>query len=93
MVTDQHNIENICTEVAETIKAKNADYNGAFARRIEHRGYSYAVDKILEKADRVEQLSSHDNKVQGESLRDALLDCMGYCALFIDQLDQASAYE
>lgn len=89
MTTDIHNIKAICDNVAAIVAAKNEDYNGAFARRYEKRGASYAVDKIGEKCDRIEHLSFNANKVDGETLKDALRDCMGYCALYLDQIEQS----
>ena len=86
--TNQENIEIICQTVAEIIEAKNADYGGAYAEAVDKFGNQYALSKIFEKYHRILSLTINKNKVKNESLRDALLDCMGYCALYIDQLDQ-----
>ena len=89
-LTNQANVENICKFVAATIKDKNTDYGGAYAEAVERFGNQYAVGKIFEKYTRILTLSLNKDyhKVKAEGLRDALLDCMGYCALYIDQLDQ-----
>lgn len=90
--TDQENIEIICQTVAETIQAKNADYGGAYAEAVEKFGNQYALSKIFEKYYRILTLTINKNQVKSETLRDALLDCMGYCALYIDQLDHQRSY-
>lgn len=89
--TNHENIDLICSNLADTIRDKNSDYDNAYAEAVAEFGNMYAMSKIFEKYRRIAKLSKSENKVKNESLRDALLDCMGYCALYIDQLDQQNA--
>ena len=83
---NQSNINAICSQVASTIEKKNADYGGAFSEAM-RLFQDYAPSKIYEKFKRIHNLSHAPNRVENEGLRDALLDCMGYCALYLDWLD------
>lgn len=84
-----NNIKRELNDIASLIEKKNADYGDAFA---EASGMfrDYPQSKIYEKTKRIIQLSSQDNAVPGEGLRDALRDCIGYCALYLDLLTKVS---
>lgn len=89
--TNHENIDLLLSNIGDTIRKKNHDYNNAFAEAFAEIGPMYAVGKIFEKYKRIKTLSQTDAAVTNEGLRDALADCIGYCALYIDQLDQAEA--
>lgn len=82
------NIKKIFEDVADIIEKKNHDYDHAFDKSVDMDGYGYAASKILEKAHRIHTLSHTEGMVQGESLKDALKDCIGYCALYLDRIDR-----
>lgn len=74
--------------MSDIIEKKNHDYDHAFDKSVDMDGYGYAASKILEKAHRIHTLSHTEGMVQGESLKDALKDCIGYCALYLDRIDR-----
>lgn len=86
--TNNNNLREICNTVLETIAKKNHDYDDAFAEAYDEIGNMYAVGKIFEKYKRINKLSREDAQVSGEGLDDALLDCIGYCLLYLDQRKQ-----
>lgn len=76
----------IFESVHSTIQKKNHDYNNAFDKACERLGDTYAVGKIYEKTERIITLSQDEAMVEGEGLKDALEDCIGYCTLYLNRL-------
>ena len=85
-------ITNTLSEIAELINQKNHDYGDAYAKACNlFAGYPsenvYSVSKIMEKAFRIYTLGAVANQVPGEGLEDALKDCIGYCILYLNELN------
>lgn len=71
-----------------TFKAKNHDYGNSFAELFKECGMTYAYGHMAEKLKRVKSLMSDEAKVNGESMRDSLLDLANYAILTIMELDK-----
>lgn len=84
----QDNTRQILSEVADILEQKNHDYGGAFDLAFDEIGPMYAVGKIFEKYRRINTLSKTEAHVKGEGLKDALQDCIGYCARYLNRLEQ-----
>ena len=72
----------------DTFKAKNHDYGNSFAELFKECGMTYAYGHMAEKLKRVKSLMSDEAKVNGESMRDSLLDLANYAILTIMELDK-----
>ena len=77
-------IEEFCQKLCETIKKKNADYDNAFAKAYDKFGGETGALHIYEKTERIIALTKGEAQTN-ESLDDALMDCAGYCLLYLDQ--------
>lgn len=71
-----------------TFKAKNHDYGNSFSELFAECGMTYAYGHMAEKLKRVKSLMSDEAKVNGESMRDSLLDLANYAILTIMELDK-----
>lgn len=74
----------------DTFKAKNHDYGNSFSELFAECGMAYAYGHMAEKLKRVKSLMSDGAKVNGESMRDSLLDLANYAILTIMELDKTS---
>ena len=72
----------------DTFKAKNHDYGNSFSELFAECGMTYAYGHMAEKLKRVKSLMSDEAKVNGESMRDSLLDLANYAILTIMELDK-----
>ena len=72
----------------DTFKAKNHDYGNSFSELFAECGMTYAYGHMAEKLKRVKSLMSDETKVNGESMRDSLLDLANYAILTIMELDK-----
>ena len=72
----------------DTFKAKNHDYGTSFSELFAECGMTYAYGHMAEKLKRVKSLMSDEAKVNGESIRDSLLDLANYAILTIMELDK-----
>ena len=72
----------------DTFKAKNHDYGNSFSELFAECGMTYAYGHMAEKLKRVKSLMSDEAKVNGESIRDSLLDLANYAILTIMELDK-----
>ena len=72
----------------DTFKAKNHDYGSSFSELFAECGMTYAYGHMAEKLKRVKSLMSDEAKVNGESMRDSLLDLANYAILTIMELDK-----
>ena len=72
----------------DTFKAKNHDYGNSFSEMFAECGMTYAYGHMAEKLKRVKSLMSDEAKVNGESMRDSLLDLANYAILTIMELDK-----
>ncbi len=71
----------ICTNLHDTYKRKNADYGNSFSRLFRKRGWAYAMGHIEEKMERIDMLTRKDPSVVGEGIQDSLLDLANYAIL------------
>ena len=74
--------KNICDNLNNTYKAKNADYGDSFARVRKEEGQTAILVRLKDKLYRLETLlHGADRKVSDESLDDTLIDLANYCIL------------
>ena len=78
----------ITNKMCNTFEVKNHDYGDSFHKLFEECGMTYAYGHIAEKLERVKSLMKDDAKVNGESMRDSLLDLANYAILPIMELDK-----
>ena len=74
--------------MSNPFEVKNHDYGDSFHKLFEECGMTYAYGHIAEKLERVKSLMKDDAKVNGESMRDSLLDLANYAILTIMELDK-----
>lgn len=80
----------VCTELNETYRKKNHDYDDAFAKRFRKRGMIYTIDKLQEKLDRIEALDAGEQLVENESMEDSLMDLANYAIMTLVELKAAN---
>ena len=85
---DADAFRDITNGMYDTFKAKNHDYGNSFAELFKECGMTYAYGHMAEKLKRVKSLMSDEAKVNGESIRDSLLDLANYAILTIMELDK-----
>lgn len=85
---DADAFRDITNGMYDTFKAKNHDYGNIFAELFKECGMTYAYGHMAEKLKRVKSLMSDEAKVNGESMRDSLLDLANYAILTIMELDK-----
>ena len=81
--------EGVLNEVLNIHIAKNHDYGDSFSKLFEKIGMPYAYGHMAEKLERVWTLMNSDAKVKNESVRDSLLDLIGYAAMTIVELGKS----
>ena len=86
--TDADRFKEITDKMFETFKAKNHDYGYSFHKIFEECGMTYAYGHMAEKLERVKSLMKDDAKVNGEGMKDSLLDLSNYAILTIMELDK-----
>ena len=85
---DAKTFKSITDKMFETFKAKNHDYGSSFSNLFKECGMTYAYGHMAEKLERVKSLMKDEAKVNGESMRDSLLDLANYAILTIMELDK-----
>lgn len=80
---------NICGELEEIYRKKNADYGDSFHTEFAEDGIIVAKFHIGEKFNRFKRLIKVENKVKDESIRDTLMDMANYCILTVMELDDS----
>ena len=78
----------ITDKMFETFKAKNHDYGSSFSNLFKECGMTYAYGHMAEKLERVKSLMKDEAKVNGEGMKDSLLDLANYAILTIMELDK-----
>ena len=78
----------ITDKMFETFKAKNHDYGSSFSNLFNECGMTYAYGHMAEKLERVKSLMKDEAKVNGEGMKDSLLDLANYAILTIMELDK-----
>ena len=85
---DADRFKEITDKMFETFKAKNHDYGSSFSNLFNECGMTYAYGHMAEKLERVKSLMKDEAKVNGESMRDSLIDLANYAILTIMELDK-----
>ena len=85
---DVDRFKEITDKMFETFKAKNHDYGSSFSNLFKDCGMTYAYGHMAEQLERVKSLMNDEAKVNGEGMRDSLLDLANYAILTIMELDK-----
>lgn len=81
--------ENICKELTETYKKKNADYGNSFENSLDKHGLIAGIVRMDDKMSRLISLNSKNEQlVLDESLRDTLMDLANYAIMSVMWLDE-----
>ena len=76
--------EQIVSEMLDTYKKKNADYNNSFETTLDKWGVNIGLARIDDKFNRISALlSSGDQKVNDESIEDTLKDMATYTIMLL----------
>ena len=85
---DAETFRAITNKMCNTFEVKNHDYGSSFSNLFKECGMTYAYGHMAEKLERVKSLMKDDATVNGESIRDSLLDLANYAILTIMELDK-----
>lgn len=81
--------DNICKELTETYKKKNADYGNSFGNSLDKHGLIAGIVRMDDKMSRLISLNSKNEQlVLDESLRDTLMDLANYAIMSVMWLDE-----
>lgn len=81
--------EDICKELTETYKKKNADYGNSFENSLDKHGLIAGIVRMDDKMSRLISLNSKNKQlVLDESLRDTLMDLANYAIMSVMWLDE-----
>ena len=78
----------ITDKMFETFKAKNHDYGSSFSNLFKECGMTYAYGHMAEKLERVKSLMKDEEKVNGEGMKDSLLDLANYAILTVMEIEK-----
>lgn len=78
-------VDRLTDLLAETLKAKNADYGDSFGKLYAKYGDASTAIRLTDKLMRFETLIQNKQQVKGESINDTLLDIAGYAILTLVQ--------
>lgn len=73
----------ITKEMLELYEKKNHDYGDSFGDTYKKLGLISAVTRISDKVNRLQSLSTKEQKINDESIRDALIDLANYAVMTI----------
>lgn len=85
---DADRFKEITDKMFETFKAKNHDYGSSFSNLFKECGMTYAYGHMAEKLERVKSLMKDEAKVNGEGMKDSLLDLANYAILTVMEIDK-----
>ena len=80
----------IVKRMADTYRAKNADYGDSFGQSVEEFGYTAALVRMSDKFNRLKNLM-RDNaeiKVKDESIKDTILDLACYSVMLAIEVEK-----
>lgn len=86
--TDADRFKEITDKMFETFKAKNHDYGSSFSNLFKECGMTYAYGHMAEKLERVKSLMNDEAKVNGEGMKDSLLDLANYAILTVMEIEK-----
>lgn len=78
----------ICKEMNELYKRKNADYGDSFSKTYEEYGPVMLAIRLEDKLQRFKRLIKAENQVKDESIRDTLIDLANYAIMGIIEIDK-----
>ena len=85
----ENNFRKITDEMNALYERKNHDYGNSFSDTFEKLGSVSAVTRMYDKMNRIISLvSTKEQKVNDESLRDTLIDIPNYAVMTIMELDK-----
>jgi len=77
----------ICGELNDVYRRKNADYGDSFGETFHKLGIISAVTRITDKVNRLQSLCVNTAQVTDESIRDTLLDLANYAIMTVIELE------
>ena len=83
--TDRH--AEICSELNELYRRKNADYGDSFGKSWDEEGYHAFTVRGGDKMNRIKQLFKNEAQVSDESIIDSLRDLANYCIMTVMELE------
>lgn len=90
----ENNFRKITDEMNALYERKNHDYGNSFSDTFEKLGCVSAVTRMYDKMNRIISLvSTKEQKVNDESLRDTLIDIANYAVMTIMELDKRKGIE
>lgn len=78
----------ITKEMIELYEKKNHDYGDSFGDTYQKLGLISAVTRISDKVNRLQSLSTKEQKINNESIRDTLIDLANYAVMMIIELEE-----
>ncbi|MCK4258062.1 MAG: DUF1599 domain-containing protein [Halanaerobiales bacterium] len=85
---DEMDLDEIFDNLRKTLLAKNHDYGNSFSHLYEEYGLISYIIRIDDKISRLKTLTSNDNLVKDESIKDTLTDIAGYTILALLELEK-----
>ena len=85
---DADRFKEITDKMFETFKAKNHDYGSSFSNLFKECGMTYTYGHMAEKLERVKSLMKYEAKVNGEGMKDSLLDLANYAILTVMEIEK-----
>lgn len=83
--------QDICTELHDLYKKKNADYGDSFHATFLEESFAMARVRLSDKLSRFKSLTrSDDIKVTDESIRDTLIDLANYAIMTVMEIDRSA---
>lgn len=77
-------------EIIEIVDKKNKDYGNSFTKSVDEFGQVIYAIRLDDKINRLKTLIKANKIEVNESLRDTLLDIVGYGLLILDDMEQRS---
>ena len=85
--TKVDDFEEITKEMIELYEKKNHDYGDSFGETYQKLGLISAVTRITDKVNRLQSLSTKEQKINDESIRDTLIDLANYAVMTIIEME------
>ena len=82
--------ESITKEMLELYKIKNKNYGNSFSKQFEEYGLTSVCIRLEDKLNRLKSLNKQGKEanVDGESIRDTLIDLANYSVLAMIEIDK-----
>ena len=79
--TNVKKFNEIVCKMADMYEKKNADYGDSFGQTCDEFGITAAIVRMIDKMNRIKQLSKNNALVTDESIKDTLLDLANYAVM------------